>query len=77
MAVPLHNRFQALVILNDQGESTGEIRKVPSLQDITCTKGYFKALQAIHHSEMLDNSAVNHSFPAGMVRQVNKLSALY
>nr|XP_029604683.1 uncharacterized protein LOC115190770 isoform X3 [Salmo trutta] len=75
MAVPLHNRFQALVNVNDQGESTGEIRKVPSLQDITCTKGYFKALQAIHHSEILDNSAVNHSVPAGMVRQVNKLAA--
>lgn len=38
-------------------------------------KRYFKLLQAIHHAEIIERSIKSQTFPVGMLRQVNKLTA--
>ena len=37
-------------------------------------KRYFKLLQAIHHAEVIESTHQTNRFPAGMLRQVNKLT---
>lgn len=38
------------------------------------TKNYFKLLQAIHHSEIINDSLKNNSFPKGITHKVLKMS---
>ncbi|XP_031696140.1 probable LIM domain-containing serine/threonine-protein kinase DDB_G0286997 [Anarrhichthys ocellatus] len=38
-------------------------------------KSYFKLLQAIHHSEILNTTFNNHTFPQGMMRKVTRLTS--
>ena len=43
--------------------------------NIPLSKKYFKLLQALHHSEILDQSILTGSCPVGMKKQVNKLAS--
>ena len=46
----------------------------PKYLNVPLAKRYFKILQALHHTEILDNSISKGSCPKGMQRQVNKLT---
>ena len=42
--------------------------------NIDATKVYFKLLQAVHHSEIVNNSLETKAYPKGMVHKINKMT---
>lgn len=77
MTITTKNRFQVLAEVNETGESVGNqqnVGKQTTLADPILTKKYFKLLQAIHHSEILAATSPSRPYPAGMLKQVTKLT---
>lgn len=78
-----HKALTFNTIMSSQLKNSFEVRsgydgrtlKQPlSRELIIQTKLCFKLLQAVHHSEVVDDSLKTNSFPPGMFRQVGKLT---
>lgn len=73
-----HNRFTVLGDNKQIGEGeTTQTHRLPSNHSTfnkILTKTYFKLIQATHHMRIVEHSLHTNSHPAGMYRQVNKLT---
>lgn len=74
----LSNGFTVLNTLPQEGETNTHITvqhirpNTPSTQHTT--KTYFKLIQAIHHKQIIEHALNTQTFPAGMMKQVTKLT---
>ena len=67
--------FSVLSGITEVGpHETGNGNNKPTHLNTLLAKRYFKLLQALHHTEILDDSISEGSCPKGMQRRVNRLS---
>ena len=57
-----------------QSREQEQVAQLNTPLNIDATKVYFKLLQAVHHSEIVNNSLETKAYPKGMVHKINKMT---
>lgn len=74
--VSLQNRFAVLRDHHSTGDGENMQTSSQVSFDKTLSKSYFKFIQA-HHMKTITHSLHEHTFPAGMLVQVEKTCTIY